>query len=118
MKLQDAFVAEAGAIGDFQRIGYAMPSSSNFVYTQPTAQGDATKGTTNIDALGTSAAAYWDADNNTKLNDCPMHSHWQVQIAKPADNSAASKAGAVVYTATNATASCLDLTPNFSKIGG
>ena len=113
VKLQDAFVAEAGAIGTWTKIGYAIPSSSNFTYTDPVAMKDATKGTTNIDEL-TAAEIHWQADNNTKLNDCVMHSKWNVSIIKPSNNDA----GLVKYTAAASSDACTDLTPNFSKIGG
>ena len=122
VKLQDAFVAEAGAIGSWTKIGYAIPSSSNFTYSDP-AGFDAT-GTTNLDVLGTTGAIHWQGDNNTKLNDCAMHSLWQVKVSTPGS----STAGLVQYDAgvaaeglgktTATTGHCLTLTPNFVKIGG
>ena len=114
VKLQDAFVAEAGAIGTFDKIGYAIPSSSNFSYKDPTLKKDPEKGTTNIDQLNDEI--YWQADNNTKLNDCAMHSNWNIKIDKPAADEVAK--GLVKYTAEISGDKCEDLTPNFTKIGG
>ena len=122
VKLQDAFVAEAGAIGSWGKIGYAVPASSNFTYDDPTAFTN--DNTTNIDAIGSTGVVHWQGDNNTKLNDCTMHSKWQVKVSSPDNNTQ----GLVKYEAgvdgeafgpsASTSTNCLTLTPNFVKIGG
>ena len=122
VKLQDAYAAESGAVGSWTVIGYKMPASTNFTYTDiGTYTGknvsSATKNNTvNIDAL--SDFKGWQADNNAKLNDCTMHSKWEISVDKPAEgSSAAAGDGLVKYSATTP-AGCEDITPNFGNIGG
>ena len=120
IKLQDAFAAETGAVGSHGKIGYVIPASSNFTYTDPGAWTD--DNTTTLGVLGTTATVHWQADNSTKLNDCAMHSNWQVAVQA----ATASNQGVVDYLAgvkgesagTSATTSgnCLTLTPNFAKM--
>lgn len=120
VKLQDAFAAESGAIGSFNKIGYVLPTSSVYDYTDPT---NFTKDeTTTLAALGTNKPIHWQADAKTKLNDCAMHSLWQIKLT--AAESASQ--GVVDYIAgvngeafgkgAATTTACLTLTPNFVNL--
>ena len=120
VKLQDAFAAEAGAIGSWTKIGYVLPSSSVFTYTDPNK--DMTQdGTTNLAAL-TSEEIHWQADANAKLNDCAMHSQWTIKLvaATSASNGVvdyvAGVAGEDEGTTAATTGKCLTLTPNFKNL--
>ena len=119
VKLQDAFAAEAGAIGSWTKIGYILQNSSNFQFSDPsnfTAQE-----TTNLGTL-TSEVIHWQADNNAKLNDCAMHSKWQIKLKAATQ----SNQGVVDYNTgvlneafgkgAAATTSCLLLTPSFLNL--
>ena len=119
VKLQDAFAAEAGAIGSHAKIGYVLPSSSNFAYSDP---GEFTQDqTTELKDL-TAEVVHWQADNNTKLNDCVMHSKWQIKLVA----ASSSNQGVVDYVAgvdgedegkgAATTGSCLTITPNFVNL--
>lgn len=119
VKLQDAFAAETGAVGSHAKIGYVIPASSNFTYSDPnTFTAD---NTTNLGVL-TEAVVHWEADNSAKLNDCAMHSKWQVAV-KAATNSnqgvvdyVAGVKGESAGTAATTSGVCLTLTPNFAKL--
>jgi prepilin-type N-terminal cleavage/methylation domain-containing protein len=120
IKLQDAFAAETGAVGSHPKIGYVLPASSNFAYSDPS-DGDFTNGTTELKDLS-ALTTHWQADNNTKLNDCAMHSKWQVQVKA----ATSSNQGVVDYKAgvdgeaagkgASTTGACLTITPNFINL--
>ena len=61
VKLQDAFAAETGAVGSHAKIGYVIPASSNFTYSDPNAF--TADNTTNLGVL-TEAVVHWQADNS------------------------------------------------------
>ena len=113
VKLQDAYVAEAGVyIGNWTMIGYNMPKSQNFNFT-----GAITSETTKIEGLAKTEG--WAASNIAKLNDCPAGKNWIMSVQEaPAGNAA--KGSPVKYTpeydATNGT-KCSPLTANFTSIG-
>ena len=122
VKLQDAFAAESGAVGSHTRIGYVLPASSNFEYTDPNSSAFTGDGTTNLGGL-TAFVAHWQAKNIAKLNDCAMNSEWQVQVKQ----ATSSNQGVVDYAAgVNATTegfgksatvgNCLGLTPSFKNL--
>lgn len=121
VKLQDAYVAEAAAVGNWAVIGYKMPASTNFkyddigTYTGKSA-GASVNNTVNIDDLSNFVG--WEADNNAKLNDCPMHSKWTIAVDKPGANETSASVGLVKYAASiDNDTQCLDVTPNFGNIG-
>ena len=115
VKLQDAYVAESAAMGNWDKIGYKMRSSETFGYDDGAAIKAAV--TTNVESLGTKGQDGWVATSKVKLNDCNNKSTWTINV-KAASNSAQ---GMVSYTASvsdagQATTPCSDLTPSFSKL--
>ena len=113
MKLQDAYVAEAAAMGSWAKIGYAMKDGDSFGYTKG-ALGDGSN-TTLVESLGNGVEG-WRATSKVKLNDCPNASYWNITV-KAATNSAQ---GMVSYTTAveggDKDQECKDLTPSFSKL--
>lgn len=114
VKLQDAYVAEAAAMGSWAKIGYAMKDGDTFGYTK----GDlADNATTLVESLGGGVEG-WRATNKVKLNDCANNQAWTITVAA-ASNSAQ---GMVSYTAAGPEAynaesqPCNDLTPSFKKL--
>ena len=112
VKLQDAFVAENGVyVGNWTKIGYNMPGSNNFTYTEEELSG----GTTDLATL-TSDKKGWGAKNNAKLNDCVKDSQWVIKLK--ANSTGAANGNPIAYTAEVPSATgCDALTPNFEKIG-
>ena len=121
VKLQDAYAAETGAVGKWGVIGYIGPGTKNnaesytttaFDYDNKFNGADTQKGTTMVNALGTTAVDAWEAKAKTALNDCQIGSIWHVKI------SAAGTGSTVKYTPSidNST-NCEPLTANFTKIG-
>ena len=110
VKLQDAYVAESGAVGDWGKIGYAMREGDSFVYGDGT--GYTSEGTVVVEKLSTGIKG-WKATSKVKLNDCVIGSVWSIALSA-ADKSSQ---GMVNYTTavTNGTG-CSDLTPSFSKL--
>ena len=110
MKLQDAYVAESGAMGDWDKIGYKMKNGDTFDYSD---EGSYTNNTVLVESLGQGQKG-WQAKSKVKLNDCPNASTWDITV-KAASNSAQ---GMVSYTtAVGGTGNvCKDLTPSFSKL--
>lgn len=113
VKLQDAYVAESGAMGDWDKIGYKMKNGDTFDYSDPT-DGSYTANTVMVENLGNAGKKGWQAKSKVKLNDCPNASTWDITV-KAASNSAQ---GMVSYTtAVGGTGNvCKDLTPSFSKL--
>ena len=115
MKLQQAYISEAVAVGNWKIIGYKGPgnqdasalksSTTNFEYTDG---GDYSEA--NTTTLGTSNVKGFAVKNLVKLNDCEITAdNWTVNVKK-ADGS---EGEAEFTSATN----CTELTPNFAKIG-
>ena len=125
MKLQQAYISESVAIGNWQIIGYKGPGqedaagsptggakshTTNFEYTDA-----ASAFTNNTATLNASGVTGWSAKNVAQLNDCPAAINWTVKTT-----AANGSAGEATFTAEiNSTnlASCTSLTPNFDKIG-
>ena len=104
VKLQDAYVAETGTgIGGWDKIGYAMPTSSNFKYSGYTANESVELTSGKDDA--------WVAHNNGALNDCVVGDNWKINVE---GNSA--KGGSAKYVLPKPADGCEVLTPNFCKI--
>jgi len=111
VKLQDAFVAEEGiVVGDWVKIGYTMPSSNNFSYTETDLKGGSAALKDLADKKG------WTATNLAKLNDCAASNNWNIYLAEGSD---AAKGNPVTYTpkVESDSTNCLPLTPNFKNIG-
>ena len=115
MKLQQAYISEAVAVGNWKIIGYKGPgdqdagglksNTTNFEYT------DAGTGySNNTTTLGSSAVKGFTVKNVVKLNDCAIAAdNWTVEVSK-ADGSE----GEAKF---DAKTKCSELTPNFEKIG-
>ncbi|WP_288799647.1 hypothetical protein [uncultured Fibrobacter sp.] len=126
VKLQQAYISESVAIGNWQIIGYKGPGAedaqgsttggakshtTNFEYT------DAASGfTDNTATLNAAGITGWSAKNLAQFNDCPVAVNWTVKTASATSGSA----GEAVFTAAinqSNLATCTALTPNFDKIG-
>lgn len=110
VKMQQAYVSEAVAIGPWSMIGYKAPgkdnATTNFAYA-----GFTTGETVELDAGQDNA---WTATNNTKLNDCEPAANWVVNVAAATGTVSA---GEAVFTAEVSGTGCTELTPNFASIG-
>ena len=119
MKLQDAYVAESGAMGNWTKIGYAMKQGDSFGYADA-ASGYTNDGTVVVESLGDDGIVGWTATSKVKLNDCPNASTWTITVTA----ASSSAQGMVSYATavTNGSGStvtgtpCADLTPSFSKL--
>ena len=115
MKLQDAYVAEAAAMGNWAKIGYTMRNGDTFDYTQTDAM-KADNATVLVESLDNGVEG-WRATSKVKLNDCANASYWTITVIKGTN----SAQGMVGYT-TGVTGKdgkndkCSDLTPSFSKL--
>ena len=124
VKLQQAYISEAVAIGNWQIIGYKGPGEED---AAGAATGGAKSHTTNFEyadaangysnntiALATGNTG-WTAKNRAQLNDCPSAVKWSVKT-EAADGSAGEASFTAEILAANL-ATCTALTPNFDKIG-
>lgn len=117
VKLQDAYVAERGIyVGSWTMIGYNMPASNNFSYTDPELSG----GSAAIQGLSNKKG--WQAANNAKLNDCAANSTWTISLSE-ANAANASTGTPITYSAaitqaagSTSGADCSALTPNFTSV--
>jgi len=110
VKMQQAYVSEAMAIGNWKIIGYKAPGqgdeTTNFKYAD---NGSYTENTAAIagPVVGLVAA------NKAKLNDCAQSTtsdpNWSVSVAETSSGS-----GEVGFSATT---KCTELTPTFETIG-
>lgn len=118
MKLQDAYVAEAAAVGNWTKIGYDMKDGDTFDYDDTGSYADTEKGTTIVESLDNGVTG-WTAKSKVKLNDCAGGQTWTLTVKAA---SAGSAAGMVQYVpaiseSTSGKTYCADLTPSFSKFG-
>lgn len=106
VKLQDAYVSESNAAGNWKVIGYVMNNTTNFTYSDPaTGYADNT-----IAIASLSNTQTWSAKNNVALNDCAAQSEWKLALSKNSNGNSIAYAGTVP--------SCgAALTPTFEKIG-
>ena len=123
VKMQQAYVSEAMAMGSWGIIGYKGPGDN----TAGTATGGASSETTNFEykdaasaydkntaTLSGSAITGWSAKNLAKLNDCASNDdNWTVKVQ--AQTGAA--AGEAEFTAEAQDTKCAALTPTFETIG-
>jgi hypothetical protein len=123
VKMQQAYVSEAMAIGNWGIIGYKGPGDN----TAGSATGGASSKTTNFKyndaatgyaentvALATGITGL-SAENIAKLNDCIPAVNWTVAVEAVSGTGVA--AGEAKFTATVANTSCSELTPTFATIG-
>ena len=107
MKLQDAYVAEAGQyIGNWAKIGYTMQASNNFDYTDANASG----WDNNTTAIPSNATEVWQASAKAKLNDCSS-GVWKINAKKQNSDS-----DPVEYSSTASSSECQMLTPVFDQL--
>lgn len=116
VKMQQAYISEAMAIGNWTIIGYKAPGGStgttNFTYDGFMTGGE--EGNTN--ALKTSTVG-WKAGNKAKLNDCGIakdNDNWTVTVLGEEGASEATFTSAVKNEGDS---KCADLTPTFATIG-
>jgi prepilin-type N-terminal cleavage/methylation domain-containing protein len=114
VKMQQAYISEAMAIGNWTIIGYKAPGGStgttNFTYG-----GFMTDGTGNTVSLETETVG-WKAGNKAKLNDCGIaDDNWSVTVKGTEGASEATFTSAVKNEGDS---KCADLTPTFATIGG
>lgn len=120
VKLQQAYISEAVAVGNWVIIGYSGPgtadadklgsSATNFTYS------DDGSYNANTAALGATAIEGWSATNKANLNDCPAGKNWTVSV-KASESGTAGEATFTAAIASANTAGCTPLTPNFDKVG-
>ena len=112
--MQQAYISEAVAIGNWKIIGYSAPGSNNFDYSEGTISWS-----NNTTALGSTAVDGWNAKNNVKLNDCGNGQiNWKMSIkASTTSGAAAGDAEFAAGVSDKANYRCLELTPNFLTIG-
>lgn len=120
VKLQQAYISEAVAVGNWIIIGYSGPgaadndklgsSATNFTYHD-----DGTY-SANTAALGTTGIVGWSASNKANLNDCTAGKNWTVTVAA-ASSGTAGEASFTAAIPSATSAGCTPLTPNFTKIG-
>ncbi|PWJ63017.1 MULTISPECIES: type IV pilin protein [unclassified Fibrobacter] len=87
IKLQDVFLAEKTALGNWSAIGYVAPGNgktNNFCYNQ----GTMTENTTTVEQQGESLIG-WAASNAATLNDCKAGGWWSLAINVQGSNDAA-----------------------------
>lgn len=121
MKLQQAYISEAVAVGNWIIIGYSGPgtananklgsSATNFTYSD-----DGSYSAANTAALSPTAITGWSATNKANLNDCTAGKNWTVSV-KASESGTAGEATFTAAIASANTAGCTPLTPNFAKIG-
>lgn len=108
MKLQNAYITEAAAMGNYTTIGYEMATTTNFDYTEPSASWS--NGTL---ALPTSNA-------KVALNNCKQNSEWSLFIQKDTSGSGAVYEGGIgdgaAATAGTFTQACVAMTAGFKTI--
>lgn len=113
VKMQQAYISEAMAIGDWKIIGYKAPGggdkTTNFTY-------DGFKeGTADHTVSLATSTVGWQAANNAKLNDCDGDGtkfNWTVTVKGEEGDSEGT------FKAEVPGANCTELTPTFHTIGG
>ncbi|SHM12044.1 type II secretion system protein [Fibrobacter sp. UWB7] len=123
VKLQDAFAAEAGALGNWEKIGYIGPGtkvgttkSNTTVFDYEDLFNSASGINAGSIMIGkvTAATDGWSAKAKTALNDCAIQSEWKITVK----GGSASNGSTVEYAASNPSGTgCSALTPNFENIG-
>ena len=120
VKLQNAYVTETNAIGNYHMVGYEMNSTTNFDYSEPTTPAGWATGTTAIPS--SSNVLTWKAKAKIALNDCEKDSEWALAVAKSTGSGVTYQGqindGSAISSVTDGTyaADCLSLTGAFKKI--
>ena len=112
MKLQDAYVAESAAMGNWTKIGYNMKAGDSFGYADGSGF-SATNATVLVADLGNNGTEGWVATSKVKLNDCVNASTWKISVYASSSSGAE---GMVGYKTAVSAKNCSDLTPSFKKL--
>lgn len=122
MKLQNAYITETAALGKYSVIGYEVPGSQTFDYTEQSTGWDGTYGTITITS-STNVTALWTAQAKVALNDCEKDTWFALSGAKSTtgsgiDFTAGIGAEKTITTITGDYATkCLPLASSFKTIG-
>jgi len=120
VKLQNAYVTEANAVGNYHMVGYEMNTTTNFDYSEPATPAGWTTGTAAIPSSGNILT--WKAKARIALNDCDQNSEWALAVAKASGSGVeyqgAIKDGQAITSVTDGSydSACLTLTAAFKKI--
>lgn len=117
VKLQNAYITEAAALGNYKTVGYEMASTNTFDYTEPSGNADWSNGTT---SLPTSTTPVWKAKAKVALNDCAVNSEWQLNATKLSTGTGVDYTGGIGDGAAASigtyAADCAPLTASFKTI--
>lgn len=117
VKLQNAFITETAALGNYKTIGYEMATTTNFDYTEIATNTSWPNGTT---ALPTSTTPVWKAKAKVALNDCDVNSEWQLNATKQTSGSGVDYTGGIgdgaAATIGTYAPDCAPLTASFKTI--
>lgn len=108
MKLQDAFVVEANAVGSWQKIGYTMQNSNNFNYVGNFA--GTTNGSTMLSSISAATEGWSASATAAKMNDCE-NGVWKVLFNKSSDAT-----NPVTYSATANSSACQMLSTSLEQL--
>ena len=108
MKLQDAFVVEANAVGSWQKIGYTMQNSNNFNYAG--AFTGTVNGSTMLASISAATEGWSATATAAKMNDC-QNGVWKVLFNKSSDDT-----NPVTYSATANSAACQMLSTSLEQL--
>ena len=118
VKLQDAYVSEKGdKLGNWNEIGYKMPSGGAFEYYDGTTKVTDAAGKSSVAAassdLSEGISPAWQAVPVVALNDCQAKTEnaWKINVTANG-----TEGGVALYEATNGNTDCLALTPSFTKL--
>jgi prepilin-type N-terminal cleavage/methylation domain-containing protein len=116
VKMQQAYISEAMAIGNWIIIGYKAPGTGNATtnFTYDGFKDGKDGGDKNTVDLTTGRNSAWTATNKAKLNDCASAANWVVNVAAATGTVSA---GEAVFEAKVDVEACSALTPNFTSIG-
>ena len=104
-------------LGNWNEIGYKMPSGGAFDYYDGSTKVTAADGKSSAAALATNLSSglspAWQAAPTVALNDCASGTNnaWKINVTANG-----TEGGVALYEATNATPDCLALTPSFTKL--
>ena len=117
VKLENAYITETAALGNYKTIGYEMATTTNFDYTEIAANAAWSNGTT---ALPTNTTPVWKAKAKVALNDCDINSEWQLNASKLSTGSGVDYEGGIgdggAATIGTYASDCAPLTASFKTI--
>ena len=106
INLQDAYVTESNALGDWNQVGYTGPGKRNSTSSYSSA---------NFDYYGESGT--WHAKNTVKLNECNKDAGiWTLTATLVNASSNDQGQSGMTLKASNTDAQCMGLTPSFEAL--